>query len=331
MPALGHHDRHVDRHGGCTVRAPALPADDPPAAADARGPGYFVILDSPSDFNALLQRIRRPDVEVRPAAPDRPTTGGPAAGATPAWVVESVRIRGRVRGDSALLDVELAVVTAADETTWVPIRLDGQRLIDAREGPRILDLRMMKGGDWQVGLPGRGTHRIAVELRCPLVMRPARTSLTLEIPEAPLTSLDLDFDRRQPDLIIGTNEVFDQADRPDGQGTRLSAHLSPRPRVEVSWAVDAESGRSSPPLLTAQGEIALDIDSGQMRTRSSWVIRCVRGVTRTLVVRVDDRDEVTDLRLDDQEAGGGIERADGAGRLTIPLPEPLRPGARSAG
>ena len=64
-----------------------------------------------------------------------------------------------------------------------------------------------------------------------------------------------------------------------------------------------------------------------MRTRSSWVIRCVRGMTRTLEVRVDDQDEVTELRLDDQQAGAGIEGGRGSSRLTIPLPEPLRPGA----
>ena len=43
----------------------------------------------------------------------------------------------------------------------------------------------------------------------------------------------------------------------------------------------------------------------QMRTRSSWVIRCVRGMTRTLEVRVDEQDEVTELRVDDQQAGTG--------------------------
>src|SRR5262249_14920488 len=152
-------------------------------------------------------------------------------------------------------------------------------------------------------------------------------SLSLAIPEAPSTSLELDFDHRQPDLIIGSNEAYGQVSLPDGRGSRLSAHLSPRSRVDVNWAVEAESGDRNPPLLTPQGDIAIDIDSEQMRTRSSWVIRCVRGMTRTLEVRLDDQDEVTEVRLDDQEAGAGIEGAPGAGRLTIPLPDPLRPGA----
>ena len=115
----------------------------------------------------------------------------------------------------------------------------------------------------------------------------------------------------------------------NGKGTRLTAQLYPRSKVEVSWANDAEAGGHDPPLLTAQGEIALDIDPDQMWIRSSWKIRCVRGMSRTLEIRVDDRDEVTELRLDDQQTdAAGIEGARGSGRLTIRLGEPLRPDAR---
>ena len=308
-----------------------LAADDAPPSPDPRNPPYFVILEAPADFNALLQKLRQPDLEVRPVDRPRPGENGPTPTAPAAesapWVVESVRIRGRVGDDSAALRAELTIVTAADEATWVPIRLDGQRLVEAREGPRILDLRMMDGRRWQVGLAGRGRHRVDVELRSPLSTRPARASLSLAIPEAPSTSLELDFDERKPDLIVGTNEGYGQADLPDRKGSRLTAQLSPRSRVDVSWAVDEEAGGRNPPLLTAQGDIAIDIDPERMRTRSSWVIRCVRGMTRTLEVRVDDRDEVTEVLLDGQQASSGIEGGRGEGRLTIPLPEPLRPGA----
>ena len=310
---------------------PGPAVDDSPRSSDPRTPPYFVILDAPADFNALLQKLRQPDLEIRPVDRAKPGENGPAPAAPAAesapWVIESVRIRGRVGNDSATLRVELTIVTSTDEATWVPIRLDDQRLVDAREGPRILDLQMMDGRRWQVGLAGRGRHRVDVELRSPLSTRPARASLSLAIPESPSTSLELDFDDRKPDLIVGTNEVYGQADLPERKGSRLTAQLSPRSRVDVSWAIDEEAGGRNPPLLTAQGDIAIDIDEERMLTRSSWVIRCVRGMTRTLEVRVDDRDEVTEVLLDGQQAGGGIEGGRGEGRLTIPLPEPLRPGA----
>ncbi len=96
----------------------------------------------------------------------------------------------------------------------------------------------------------------------------------------------------------------------------------------MSWANDTDSGGQVPPLLTAQGEIAIDIDPEQMSTRSSWQIWCVRGMTRTLEFRIDDQDVVTELRLDDQQTEtADIEGARAAGRLTIPLGTPLRPDA----
>ncbi len=177
-----------------------------------------------------------------------------------------------------MLNVELAIAMDADGPAWVPIRLDDERLIDAREGTRALAVRTTDAGPWLVELAGRGVHRVAVELRCPLTTRPARAGLALAIPAASSTSLELDFDRRQQDLIVGTNEVYGQSDLPGGQGARLSARLTPRSRIDVSWAVEAEAGGGSPPLLTAQGDIAIDVDSEQMRTWSSWVVRCVRGI-----------------------------------------------------
>ncbi len=316
--------------GAVLSASKAAAVEEPTSPARAEAPSYFVILDQPADLGALLQKIRRPDVEVRRAEPGRSdhsaSTPAPESPTSAPWVIESIRIRGRVSGDAATITADLAIVTSGDGPNWVPIRLDGQRLIDAREGDRVLDLRMMPDARWQIELVGRGRHRVSVPFRCPLTTDPARESLAIEIPEALSTALELDFDRREPDLIVGANEVYGQSDLPDGKGARLSARLSPRSRVAVSWAVDAESGRRNPPILVAQGDIALDIDPEQMRTRSTWVIRCVRGMTRTLQVRVPDRDEVTEVRLDDQQVTPGTSGARYPGLLTIPLTDPLRPG-----
>ncbi len=227
------------------------PVDEPRRTSDRPPPSYFVILNAPADFDALLQKIGQPDLQILPLA--KGATAGDGAGAPAGrvasgrWVVESVKVRGRVRGDSAILKVEMTIVTTADEPTWVPIRLDDQRLIGAREGARELDLRIAGAGRWLVELVGKGTHRVEVDLRCPLMTRPARAALSLAIPEAPSTSLELDFDRRETDLIVGANEDYGQASLPDAKGSRLSAHLTPRPRVEVSWAVDTEAPDGIPP------------------------------------------------------------------------------------
>ena len=111
---------------------------------------------------------------------------------------------------------------------------------------------------------GRGVHRVAVDLRSPVDDQAgARRPCRWPSPGAPSTSLELDFDRRRarPDRRRQRG-LWPDRPRRTARAARLSAHLSPRSRVDVSWAVDAESGGRNPPLLTAQGDIAIDIDPG---------------------------------------------------------------------
>jgi hypothetical protein len=106
----------------------------------------------------------------------------------------------------------------------------------------------------------------------------------------------------------------------------LSADLTPRSKLRLLWrANDAPSGDASP-LLSARGEIAIDLGAGTLRTRSSWSVRSIRGITNTLEVTVDPDDEILDVDLDGQPAKSTIERVGEASRITIPLVEPLSTG-----
>ena len=54
-----------------------------------------------------------------------------------------------------------------------------------------------------------------------------------------------------------------------GQRTRLAAHLPARPRLELTWRVAAEPGAAQlAPLLSARGEVALEVDRGSVRATS---------------------------------------------------------------
>ncbi len=322
---------------------PRAPADRPPAAATSPAAGrekdaspdrsspWFIILDAPQDIDALWQRIEHPDLMLIKA--DQPRDKelrdglrGKRDEPLP-WLVESVQVRGQVIEDFAKLTVELLILVRGAESVWVPIRLDGQSLIGAREGALDLDLRRVETGQWQVKLGSEGEHRIRVELRAPIMVAQVSKSLSLAIPEAQSTGIDLDFSHGESDITIGENEFLGQPERGNGKETHLIARLSPRSKLDVSWTSDADAGTRNSPLLTAKGEIAIDIDEEQVRTRSSWAVRCVRGTTRSLEMRIDDDDEVTEFQLDDQSAEARIERVRGSGKLTIRLNDPLRVGA----
>ena len=319
------------------------PADPPAASATASAGGqqkaaspertspWFIILNAPRDIDALWQRIEHPDLvlikadqanekelrELSPGKRENPLR----------WLVESVQVRGQVIEDFARLTVELLIVVKGAESVWAPIRLDGQSLIGAREGALDLGLRRAPTGQWQVKLQGDGEHRIQVELSVPIMVAQMSRSLSLVIPEAASTGVDLVFSNGESDITIGENEVLGRREPGNGKKTHLTAHLSPRSKLDVSWTSDADAGARNSPLLTAKGEIAIDIDLEQVRARSSWAVRCVRGTTRALEMQIDDNDEVTQLQLDEQSAEAKIERVRGTGKLTIRLPDPLRVGA----
>ena len=228
--------------------------------------------------------------------------------------MDSVQVSGQLEAEYASLKVDFTIIARGAEPVWASIRLDDQWLLGAREGGRDLDLRRGDKNEWQVKLAGDGAHRIQAELRVPITAESARKTLSLAIPEAANTSLALDFSRNESDITIGANEYFGQTDRGDGKGIRLTAHLFPRSRLVVSWTKPTDSGVRSAPLLSAQGEIAIDIDPEQLRSRSSWAIRCVRGMTRLLQIRIDDVDDITELLLDDQSIEEGSERRARAGQ-----------------
>jgi hypothetical protein len=313
--------------------APASPAASQAAAASDRSSPWYIILNGPEDLDELWRKMERPDLVVIkgdqfPNRQGRDRPDGARDGSIP-YFVESVSIRGRVAGNVASLTVELSILVKPGEPVWVPIRLDDQKLTGAREADRELSLRKADGPAWQVKLSGAGEHKIQVELRVPVSVDPARKTLSVAIVAAASTLVELVFAQRESDIIIGANEDFGQQELPDAKGTRLTAHLTPRSRLDVSWTNNADPGANNPPLLTAHGEIAVDLDAQQMRTRSSWSIRCIRGATRGLELALSDEDDVTELQLDDQVTEAGNEWTRSRGKLTIHLAEPLRPGGET--
>jgi hypothetical protein len=334
-PPPGRHDPRAeeaparDGSSGSASKGPAAGAakEEGQRVFERRSP-WFIILNSPQDLDELWRKIERPDlVLIKGDRLDKPADGTAAAAASPRFVVESVKIAGRVAGENADLSVELSVAVKGGDAVWVPIRLDNQRLVAARESTRDLDLRQHERGEWQVRILGEGEHRIRVDVRAAVSTELARKRLSVAIPEAASTRLELDFAGRESDVVVGANEDFGQTALGPGKGTRLMAQLSPRSKLEVAWLDNAESGAQPPPLLTVQGEIAIEIDAQQLRTRSSWSIRCVRGSARSLELSVDDHESVTELELDDQAMDDEIDQTRGPGKLTIPLADPLRAGA----
>ena len=67
-----------------------------------------------------------------------------------------------------------------------------------------------------------------------------RRKLSIAIPEAQSTRVELNFAGHESDVVIGTDEDFGMTKLGQGKGLLLAAHLSPRSKLEVSFSDNAK-------------------------------------------------------------------------------------------
>ncbi len=304
---------------------------DPPTPPGDPDPPIPIFLNAPTDLDAFWKMLARPDFVVLDGDLYRKLRLASEAPklvkTTPTAVVESLEVSGAVSGDWARLVVEIRVAMVTDGPSWVPIHLDGLTLWDVRDGSGDLPTRIAEGRGWQVELKGRGEHVVRVGLLAPVRSTVEGKRLELPVPPASSTRLDLVVPQNVLDASTGSNEPVGMTPVPDHQGVRLTARLSPRPRLDLAWRERADPSSQLPTLLSAQGEISLEIERGSIRSRSSWVLASIRGTTSVLTLRLDSAEELLDIEVDNKPVQVETRREGGRSVVSIPLLDPLRPNA----
>lgn len=314
------------------ARQSSPPGDETGREGDKSAPDVAnIVVGAPDDLSALWKKLIASDWVLLKGPEYRKLlnkikNGGVAGEGTRPWVIESVAVRGDVRDEQAKLTVELGATLNEEGPTWVVARLDGLTFTRVREGEREWPVRLSEDGAWQVELRGKGKHAVEIELITPVVPGTEGHRLEVPIPEAASTRFDIQVGPKVLDAVVGAKGrvAIEPIDR--GARTRLSAHLSPRSRIELTWRLEADPGRKLPPLLAAQGEIELDIDRGFADATATWLIRSDRGIVRDIRLRLDPAEELLELKLDDQPLPVEGKRERGSELVVVPLTEPLRAG-----
>ena len=162
-------------------------------------------------------------------------------------------------------------------------------------------------------LAAKGRIGLRVVLKVRLKATRDGQRLSLAIPEVGQTRLDLELPQRVVEATVGATEPVALSRVPETQRTRLTAELTARPRLDLRWRFETEAAAQVAPLLTLQGDIAIDISPGWVRTHSSWIIHSLRGATRDLEIRLDPEEEVLELELDGQPSPpSSLEQIEGA-------------------
>ncbi|HEY2159495.1 MAG TPA: hypothetical protein VGH33_27970, partial [Isosphaeraceae bacterium] len=313
-----------------TAMPQASPSSTTPKPSDPgqAAPAVPIIVGTPATLDELLGRIASPDFVLLRGDRYREFLKAqekePAVAAEP--IVESVAIRGRVDRLAADLEVEFRVSSTSAGLRWVPLRLDGLVLATAREGTKVVPLRPGPSGGWEAEVRGAGEHtlRLTFAARVAAVGEDRRLEFALPIAGTNTLSLTLAGDPVEASVGPGESVLMEKA---AGQSAvRIDAALRPRARLELRWRVPTEQSGALPPLLTALGDVAVDVTADAIRTRSRWSVTSTRGAASSLTFATNDADEdLVEVDLDGR-ALPQQGRDGGSPTVTVPLPEPLRPG-----
>ncbi len=319
-----------------------LGAVDPPTKPESPGPAPSasksegadapipLFLDGPDALGTFWTKLQSPDFvllrgdryEALLKAGAVSTTNRPSEP-----IISRVEIRGKADAKTTELVVSFVVNLSEPGTRWVPLKLTGLSLSSVKEADRQLLVRNVNDSGWEVELAGQGNHKVEVSLVSGVVTNGEERRFEMTIPLAATTTVGLDIDEEATEAALGSRDPVRLVRRPPHGGVRLDASITPRTRVEITWRVPREQSTALQPLLSVQGEIAIDVAPDSIRSRVRSTIAAVRGTTRELSFSFDADEEILDVEFDNRALPVDSLVVDGVRNLTIPLAEPLRQGS----
>ena len=303
---------------------------DSPVRVEAPDPPIFLFFETPVSLDAFWTRLKTPDFVIlrgdRYQSLLNPT--GPSLVKPP---LESTTSRVAIRGSAGTTTAELSVIYDVNlrdpGPQWVPLKLDGLALTTVKEAGQTLRVRSVASMGWEVEVAGKGQHVIEVKLVTSILSNGEERRLELSIPLAPTTTLGLVLSEESIEALLGTNDPIVPLKVPGISGTRLDASMTPRSKLDLSWRVPVDQSKAMPPLLSAQGEIAIDVSPDAIRSRVRCTVTAVRGTTRELAFSLDSDEDLLDLELDNRSLAIDTVLQGRIKTFTISLSEPLRQGS----
>jgi hypothetical protein len=308
----------------------ALGAAEPSAKPEGRpaNDGAIpIVLDAPNSLDAFLAKIQSPDYVLLRGDRYQNLLKASASNASkpssdPA--ISRLTVGGTAGASTADLMIEVELTLDDPAPRWISLKLDGLPLTLVREGERILPVRNQAGRDWEAEVSGVGRHVIEIALSTRVVSSGEERRIELSIPVAATTNLRLGFSEKPLEVLLGGREPLVTTTSPAKSGVRLDSSITPRSRLDLAWRVPLDRNNAVQPLLSAHGEIAVEVTTDAIRSRARWSITAIRGSARSLSFTLDRDEDLIDADLDNEPVATDTI-VEGQKRLfTIPLAEPIR-------
>ncbi len=279
----------------------------------------FIIVDDPKRIGDLFERLDSPDFRL--VRPDR-NAADALPRPNPDSFVKTVSIRGQMNGSIANLTIRLEIQQTSPGTVWTPIGLDGIVLRSIRSGGKTVASSVLRpGGPWQVRTDSTGTHTIEVELGTEVVSDRSTRRLTLSIPEAASTELNMEVPEQ---VLFATTNARDSLQSryvPERRAYEISGLLTARNRIELRWLGQSLIRGEDRVRLDCRGQIAIRMDFDAVSTRHFWQIRPLSGIPLTLSFEMPEDETLLDLFVDGQSVRPRFEKS-GTGFVTVTVDNP---------
>jgi hypothetical protein len=295
-------------------RPTAPPAESPRPAAAVRGlddlknlpPGAIIVicpdlkeglrlipnavLMTPENYQKLLDEIAQLRAAAGPEKPTLPT---------------ACRLTGQVKENAVHFKVQFDLHTREPNTAVTLACTQGRGLGVSLDGKTPLCHHSTEDG-YVVEVEKPGDHQAVLEVEVELTGKGAERGFSLDLPRAPITTLDLDL----PDPAVKDVRltVPGKEGRPTTQAlpvrvadgkNRVSALLGALSRLELAWKGPAPP-LAGPPLLTAEGHITVRIVASGVLTDMSFSLKPLRGQTSQWRFLLPPRTELVSPRPPDE-------------------------------
>jgi hypothetical protein len=248
------------------------------------------VLLRPENYQKLLDEL----AQLRAAGPEKP-------------LLPSVcRLTGQVKENAVHLKAQFDFPTSRPNTPVALACGQGKGMAITLDGKTPLCRPPSTEDGYVIEVEKPGDHQAVLELEVPLTGKGAERGFDLDLPRAPITSLDLDLPDpaiKEVHLTVPGKDVRPASQALPVRGVdgknRVSALLGALSRLELSWKGPA-APPSGPPLLTAEGRIAVRISPTGVLTDMAFTLKPLRGQTSEWRFLLPPRTELVSPRLPDE-------------------------------
>ena len=259
---------------------------------------------TPEKYQELLDHIKTLEAKGRADKPAIPS---------------KCQITGKLEAEFALLQVQFEFVTETPNMVVLlgcaPAQPTGVQL-DGRTG-----LFKAEANGFSIQVEKPGDHQLTLDLTLALTGRGNERGLELELPRAAITNLKMALPENAKDVRVG-GKPFGDALLTFKSG-ELAGPLGPVDKLDLKWRRPG-AGPNTPPVLTAQARIAVQLDDRETMTRAELTLKSEGGpvsnwpllVPKGATVKLAKEDEARSPTISSAEQAHASVR-------TIRLKEPV--------